>query len=86
MVLIRVNKNSYQVLGKGNLVTLFALLEEYTIQNENKQKFLVNEEKDNNCIIREFANQNQGLIETLIICGGIAKTISLEKSNKNTKI
>lgn len=79
MVLIRVDNESYQEIGKGPIDLLFKIMDEYTERNEEKGNFLVNDEKLHNSYIREFASAEKGYVESLVICTNTVESNSVKK-------
>lgn len=72
-VLIRPTPEDVEMIDYGTFSHLFELMEARTKANEAEGVLLVSEEWVNSkCVIRDFATQEQGLVDTLIICGGVA--------------
>ncbi len=84
MVILKFNYENKidQILFEGNLVDSVRKYEELTEEFEKDGNFMVNElnigGKSSTTLVREFADFERGHVFDLIICGFVAKMVTVE--------
>lgn len=77
MILLRPTQTGHEEIATSwSYTKLLSVLDNITERYESEGKFLVKEEYIiPKTIVREFATIKDGLVDTLIICGGVATGI-----------
>lgn len=84
MVIIKFNhlEKSPNVIYEGGFIDSLKMYEKLTSKFEGEGEFMVNEiniDPEQITIVREFATAQSGHIFDLILCGGVANKVGIEK-------
>lgn len=84
MVIIKFNhlEKSPNVIYEGEFIDSLKMYEKLTSKFEDEGEFMVNEiniDPEQITVVREFATTQSGHVFDLILCGGVANKVGIEK-------